>query len=135
MIIILTRHDLKIPDQHITEIDIRAATQVLGHELTARASRIEFHDFNGWVRVIKDRYLERPAGYLPKTQENGFGEADRINHVGYHKADFNQKNPQPVTQAPESEMKSVGFIEKYPVGARKLVLDGETVGTKGKHVS
>lgn len=130
MIIILTRADLKQSDQHITEIDIRVATELLGHECVARAGRIEFHDYNGWIRVIKDRELLRPPGYLPKTRQNGFGEADRINHVGYHKSDWYATVRRPETDT--KDMKAVGFNEKYQPVGRKLILDGPEPQPKPK---
>lgn len=130
MIIILTRADLKQPDMHITEVDIRTATEVLGHDSVARAARIEFHDYNGWIRIIKDRELARPPGYLPKTKQNGFGEADRINHVGYHKSDWYEKVLKPSVDA--KEMEQVGFDEKYRAAGRKLVFDEPAPSTKPK---
>ena len=133
MIIILTRADLKHPDQHISEVDIRVATDILGHATVARADRIEFHDFNGWVRIVKDRLLERPAGYLPKTKQNGFGEADRIHHVGYHKSDWCLNVAQPATSS--KEMQPVGFNPKYEAVGRKLILDGPESQPGSKNAS
>lgn len=127
MIIILTRPDLKNNDHcPLSDIDIRTAQDCLGAKMTAEAERIEFHDYNGFIRVIKDRHLDRPPGFLPKTHDNGYGEADRIHIVGYRK-EANWYAAETTPNKPTGKVVDVGFSETAPVATRKLVIDAQPV--------
>lgn len=129
MIIILTRPDLKNNDTcPLSDIDIRTAQDCLGSKLTAEAERIEFHDYNGFIRVIKDRHLDRPPGFLPKTHDNGYGEADRIHIVGF-RAEANWYATEAKPNKPAGTVVPTGFSETAPANNRKLVIDDQPVVT------